>query len=248
MKRAYGYVSRLKFRDSEDEGINDKFHVRISGVGKPNTSDHPYLIANEWISACLAEFLRLPVPPFAIMEKRNARTRMFVTIRFDGTSPVAGVTPLALWQVNPRLTCGITLFDILIANVDRHTNNIKVDRRDKPARVHLFDHDRCLFYCQAGRGCNWLDTHETDPSIGPYHCLPPVITTADHFKEWANRIRDIPGWFIADVCREVRGIGIKKVEVDRVERFLVYRRDNIGNLLTAARPLFPLVTAWPLIV
>lgn len=248
MKRSYGYATRRQFSAIEEEGVNDKWHVRLNGVGKAIRNNHSYLIANEWISSSIASFLGLPAPPFAIMQKSDARTRMFVTIRFDQNSKQKNVNPEALWRANRWLTIGIITFDVLICNQDRHDSNIKVDKPEAPKQVHVFDHERAIFYCQNGRGRSWLTKNRGESSIGPFHCLPPVVTDIDLFPEWVQRVQDIPDWFFADVCKEVRGYGITNSDADAAVDFLRHRRDKISALILSSKSYFTQVpiSKWPL--
>ncbi|MBN2476463.1 MAG: hypothetical protein JXB62_17750 [Pirellulales bacterium] len=123
--------------------MNDVWAIKTKAIGKDN-SDNPYLIANEWIAGSVAQFLGLPVPPFALMRKRDRRTVMFASISFEGETTPRDVEPSVLWAKHPRLCTGILLFDILIANCDRHAGNIKVDNRIAPKKVHVFDHEHAL--------------------------------------------------------------------------------------------------------
>ncbi|MCX7425015.1 MAG: hypothetical protein NTW96_05225 [Planctomycetia bacterium] len=250
MDPTFPYVSRRKY--SETEGVNEAWTVDIKAIGKDN-SENPYLIPNEWIAASIARFLGVPVPPFAIMSKMGRRSAMFASISFEGDTTPRDVVPSILWEKHPRLCTGILVFDILIANCDRHAGNIKVDDPAAPKRVHVFDHDRALFHMFRGEGIKRLKAMEGRLGIsggsvsqGSRHCLIDEVNTADHFAYWLQRMETMPAWFIEDVCFQVRGLGAKKREAETVADFLNRRREQLGSLIQNNRAEFPSINDWQL--
>lgn len=251
MQRWFPYVSRTRY---SSEGVNEAWIVRCEAVGK-TTADHPYIIANEWISANIAQFLRLPVPPFSLMRKRDRRTAMFASYSFEGDTTPGDVRPFECFREHPHLCSGILAFDILIANCDRHRGNVKVDNPPRPRRVHIIDHDRALLYVYPGEGISRLRSLVdrlgiTGGSVSRQsrHIFLDVVDTAEHFAEWASRIRDIPKWFLRDVCSDVQGIGVRKRELAEVVAFLTERRDRLGSLILANKHEFPSISDWPLVL
>src|SRR4051812_34247422 len=109
-------------------GVNDAWILTSQSVARENSDNSPYLIPNEWISGRIAEFLCLPVPPFALMRRYPRHRGMFASLRFGiGDLPPDDFRPAVFARQHPRLTTGILLFDALIANEDRHAGNISVD-------------------------------------------------------------------------------------------------------------------------
>ena len=52
----------------------------------------------------------------------------------------------------PDVCTGIVLFDVLIANCDRHDDNLVVDNDIAPREIYVYDHDIALFGYWAGGG------------------------------------------------------------------------------------------------
>jgi hypothetical protein len=246
IRRTFGYVSRTRIPDSQDEGINPKFNVRVDAVGKPNRKDHPYLIANELICLTLAQAVRLPVPAFSVMQNKK-ESRMISLIRFDANAPALSAAPIHLWKTHPFLATGITIFDIFVGNPDRHTFNLKVDNLKAPTRVHLFDFDRALFYYLAKGGEQRLKDKKDDSCIEATHCLAKVIEDAAGFNEWISRIQDLQPWFIESICEEARQYGITQTESNAAQTFLLHRKFELGALVTKALPLFASLKDPPLL-
>src|SRR3990170_1752400 len=61
------------------------------------------------------------------------------------------VVPHRCCAALPQICSGILLFDLLVANSDRHVGNLKVDDPDNPLEIDVFDHDRALFGAVAGQ-------------------------------------------------------------------------------------------------
>lgn len=245
----FPYVSRRRFAS---EGVNDAWTVKTKAIGKDN-SNNPYLIPNEWIAATVGRFLHLPVPPCALMRKHDRRTVMFASISFEGDTAPADVDPGVLWQHEPLLCTGILVLDILVANCDRHARNIKVDNPGKPKRIHVFDHDRALFYVHPQEGAKRLA--ELNGRLGVTggsvsgdnrHCLIDHIDTVEHFPHWLERVESMPRAFIHDACQQVHGLGATKREIHKVIDFLDNRRKNIAKLILNHKNQFPAITDWQL--
>jgi hypothetical protein len=142
------------------------------------------------------------------------------------------------------------LFDVLIGNPDRHDENLRADDRQKPRRIAVYDHDVALFGALspgterlAELGSMLGIAGETAAST--VHCLLPVLTTAEHFEVWLERIADIPAWFIKDTCETVvQKLLVSREEANAAERFLVDRRKNLGAVLDRHRDKFPAITNW----
>ncbi|MCE9547879.1 MAG: hypothetical protein K8T25_20600 [Planctomycetia bacterium] len=250
MERSFPYASRRRF--DRTEGVNDAFTVKVNGIGKGNIGSH-FVIANEWISACLGTFLRLPIAPFSIMGKNDPRTKMFVSVSFEGDSTPKHAIPDRLASQHPNLATGIIVFDVLIANNDRHSRNLKVDHPQRPKRVYVFDHDRSLFFIEPQRGVERLRTLENALGIsagalsgGNRHCLIDSIKTSAHFPGWLARVQDIPDWFIESICDEAADTGLTIDETAEAKTFLKYRRDHIGELISQHKTDFTAIRTWPL--
>ena len=118
------------------------------------------------------------------------------------------ILPEPCWQHLPFECTGVLFFDILIANADRHDENLLVDNGLKPKRMIVFDHDQSLFGGGGSlRGQERLDAIMTRLGVsggpvtsGNRHCLLDGANTREYFGEWLKRIGSLPDWFIEDVC------------------------------------------------
>ena len=252
MKPWFPYRSRTRYTASS--GINESWIVRCEAIGKTN-EDHTYLMANEWIAANLAHFLRLPVPPFSLLRKRSRSTAMFASYSFEGDTTPSDVRPEECFREFPDLCTGILVFDVFIANCDRHCGNVKVDRPGHPRRIYIIDHDHALFYVLPGEGVERLRSLDgrlgiTGGSVTGQnrHIFLDVIDTTEHLGKWIDRVGDIRKWFIEDVCEAIVGIGVRRREINEVKRFLIERTQSIGSLISQHRTEFPRISDWPLIL
>jgi hypothetical protein len=114
----------------------------------------------------------------------------------------------------PELSCGLVLFDMLIANNDRHAKNFSVDFLQTPPRMSVFDHSHALFGHASGQGLARLTALRDRLAIsggpvtsGNRHCLLDKIKTDDHFDHWYARIQSIPDHLIKDALLRYRTAG-----------------------------------------
>lgn len=180
---------------------------------------------------------------------------MFASLKFTGTDTDPDDSrPEVCVKLLPRLCTGILLFDILIANSDRHEGNVAVDDPDKPTRIHVFDHDRAIFGIWDGDGRKRLrELHDRlgcsggSKTSGNTHCFLKHLDTSEHFIEWIERIERIPKWFLRDICEEVIGCGIKASEARAAFEFLNLRRRGFRDLINSHRDKFESIRTWVMI-
>lgn len=171
---------------------------------------------------------------------------MFASLEFGGQdSEPDDADPEACVRELPSLCVGILLFDALIANCDRHVGNIRVDFPAAPRHIAIIDHDRALFGIWEQEGIKRLtDLRERLGITGGAvtgqnrHCFLDVIKSLEHFDEWYGRIKDIPDWFIRDVCNEATGLPITRAETDAAIDFLTYRKANLPKIVWSHRHEF----------
>jgi len=246
----YAFTAQERFGNP---GVNDAWVLTSQSIGKENSPESPYLLANEWICGRIAQFLCLPIPPFAMMRRPGMRG-MFASLRFGkGDQPPSDCDPEILARAQPRISTGIVLFDALIANSDRHVGNLYVDRPSRPRRVIIFDHDRAMFGSFDRYGIRRL-TEMRDRlamsggsrSGGWRHCLMDYLETSEHFSEWIDRIAQVPEWFIRHTCGELNGLNIEPEELEAAIDFLIYRRDRMWLIVNENRDEFPRISSWGL--
>src|ERR1700751_3013334 len=95
----------------------------MSAVAKRATPQQPYIVGNEIACNMIAGALLLPCPPGALLDN-NGET-YFCSLDFNTAGqPLLPIAPAVVVGAFPDLSWGITLFDILVMNGDRHPNNI----------------------------------------------------------------------------------------------------------------------------
>ncbi len=228
-------------------GVNDAWWIEHSSYGKESVfseeSPSPYLAANEWICGHLADFLRLGVPPFALFREGNG-PRFFASLQFTrDKTPPPDTKPVKCWEKCAKQCTGILLFDVLIANDDRRSDQMAVDNPDDPSEITVFDHDQGLFGGMCYDAKKRVDRlRETDEIGIGRHCFADVIDSDQHFSDWYKRIASIPDWFIREICEDVRGHdGVRKTEVTAAIRFLIHRTQSLRDIVNAHRSYFPQV-------
>lgn len=257
----FNYVARTTWKY---RGVNDAWLVQTMSLGKEGSApddDHPFLVANEYIAGCFAAVLRLPFPPFALMRSANGKG-MFTTLHVNPKkdAPPRDSKPKRLLEADARLCTGIILFDVLIANIDRHAGNILVDNPDSPKETFLIDHDRAVF-AHLGDGdetkrFNFLSNRlglngrEADCGLGANpHCLVRILNTAEHFDHWFGWIQAIPDQFIKAVCDEIVGLNITAEQAALAAQFFIDRKRRIVDLVMDNKTEFPKIgkRSWALI-
>jgi hypothetical protein len=248
-KRWFAFVSR----QPRGGATNEAWDVTTISIGRENSATSPYLIPNEWICGNIANVLRLTLPPFALLRQTKYRKGMFGSLSFSGESTPSDARPEVCVRRWPDICTGILLFDILVANSDRHAGNLKVDDPYDPKEIHVFDHDRALFGIEAnhGKARLWslmkrLGVSGGSQSSGNAHCFLDLISTSAHFGPWLSRISQVPDFFVESICREVVGIGINAAAADAAIRFLNYRKRELARIILANKSEFPSINDWGL--
>jgi hypothetical protein len=246
-----GASYRLYRKGKPLKGASQGFEALLSGVIKDNHAS-PYCIANEYIAGRIGAFLGLPVPPCAVFIDGGApKQPWFGTLDFNIDSHTLPPVDTAVCVRDmPVESTGLLMFDILIANSDRHAENFEID----PPRMSVFDHSHCLFGTTAGQGEARLAAMKgrlaitgAAPTGGNRHCLLNVLDTGDHFGHWVERIKALPDFFIEDVVRDVRDKGITAAEAAAAVSFMKERREAIWDIVKANTDEFKAVMAWPLL-
>lgn len=237
-------------------GVAGTQHATLVAFAKDNSA-LPYCIPNEYICAELGRFLRLPIPPTAIVQEVG-KDPLFASLSFDFKgNTLPPVVPQRCVQEAPHLATGLLLFDIWVANCDRHVKNFEVDYSTAPVSMNIFDHGHALFGYVAGQGEARLTTlmDRLGISVNPYnpaqsgshrHCLIDVLPTQDHFAPWIERIKATPDFFIESVCQDALPYGISEQEKDIAVRFLKHRRSTLEQLIDGHRNEFKAINSWPL--
>jgi hypothetical protein len=245
---------RVVYQEEEQVvGRGDGRYGTVQTFLKACSNTSPYCVPNELICGEIGRFLRLPIPPLGIVDSTVGHPRhLFASLRFaEEVRP--GVNPERCVASLPSLCAGVLAFDILIANEDRHDENLAVDSMSKPKTLYVFDHDVALFGWDKGGGKQRLTRLFTRLGVsggtqtkGNRHCFLDLINSAEHLLHWVERIRTIPTWFIAEICREAVGLGIDTGEADAAIEFLKYRRNSMDTIIQKQRAQFKAIHDWGL--
>ncbi len=228
-------------------GVTKSFHVGVAGIAKSNLPGPPTTVANELVCNRLANVLLLPAQPGFTIE-HNGQLH-FVSLNFNLAGhglPPANCT--ALVAALPLVSAGILLFDMWVANWDRHRGNLNFDTTS--GRAQIFDHSHALL----GDGVAALPGKVNDCGIGPIgrHCVANELVSTQHLSEWAKRIESIPEYYIRTVLADVAvpEFGVTAADADACAQFLIDRRPKLIGLMLANKGHFPKVLAseWSTLV
>lgn len=242
-RKWWSYLTKSRYPRA---ATNDAWLLTHRSIAKQASDDSFYLLANEWISSQIATFLRLPVPPAALARGGVGHKGMFASLEFTGSdSEPDDVEPEACIRNHSNTCVGILLFDVVIANCDRHAGNIRVDVPSDPRQIAIIDHDRALFGTWETEGISRLTKLRDRLALSGgsvtgqnRHCFLDFFASWEHFEEWYSRIESIPDWFVQDVCNESLGLPLSRAEADAAADFLVYRKKNIRKLVWENRHEF----------
>jgi len=247
---------RLLSLAGQKGGAAQGYQAAVSGIVKKNGDGAPYCIPNEYICATIGRFIGLPIPPAGVVymrpdvagpDMKGEPPYWFASLDFniqgDTLPPVDGGKCVAEL---PYLSAGLLLFDILVANGDRHNTNLSVDFMAQPAKMSVFDHSHALLGYRRGDGKQRLVAQRDELAIDR-HCLLQHIATDVHFAEWRKRIQAIPDFFIEDAVHHVQGLGMTSDEGVAVLEFLEHRRDHIADLISAHKNAFTSLKQWSLL-
>jgi hypothetical protein len=249
--------SLLAFNKPTGEGVADSWHVTLKAVAK-NNEKCSYFISNEYICAEIGRVIGIPIPPSGLVYASAYPVKdWFACLNFnlsagDTLPPVDADTCV---DTLPELSCGLVLFDMLIANNDRHAKNFSVDFSQVPPRMSVFDHSHALLGHASGQGLARLTALRDRLAIsggpvtsGNRHCLLDKIKTDDHFDHWYARIQSIPDHLIKDACYATVPLGmITEAEAGAATDFLTHRRGTIRDLVQQNKSEFKGVQQWKLI-
>ncbi len=219
---------------------NGKGQGTVMAIHKWCHEISPYSVANEYICGCLGVAIGLPIPPFALTKFQGQKPPIaFSSLNFNpGGNRLPPVECDILCEKQYRLCVGVIVFDVWIANEDRHNANLAVDKLMDPKELHVFDHDQALF---GGCNCRGIERFDklkdrlgiTGSSItgGNEHCLLNYLIDDQFFDEWIQRVKSVGDWTITEACKRLQGRGLTKKEVFGAVEFLLHRQKNLGELI-----------------
>jgi hypothetical protein len=222
----------VAWKNPVGQGATGTYYVELAGYAKRNSPQQPYLVANEYVASRIGQLLGLPVPPGAIIEGQQAGERGWVTLAFaELKDQLPPANPSEVVKDLPQLAAGVFVFDLLIANTDRHPGNLSYLPSRK--RLDVFDHSHALFGNQLGQIPAHLRSLQDDFAVDG-HCLLGLLSQPGDIlgrvDDAERRVGDI---FLREICREVgaAGVGVTPIEATRLFNFLRHRRDNLRSLV-----------------
>ena len=250
MSRVYSLSKILK---PVGTGVSNSYFLELFAIGK-NTDTCRFTVANEFICARLGSFLGLPIPPFALLQQKGRADVWFGSIDYNLTGQsLPPIDPADCVSEFPELSTGIILFDVWIANTDRHEGNLNMDKSTgKPTRLNVFDHSHALFRFDGEIRTNNLInefaiTEKTETGANR-HCLLDVLDTPDHFEKWHKKIDQLPDFLIEETCAATVESGIlSSAESATAMKFLKHRKSKLRDLIKQNHNEFPAIQTWPLI-
>jgi hypothetical protein len=186
----------------------------------------------------------LPVPPgFIILDA--SQTAYYGSLNFNLTGvalpPIIPANFIASFQDQIG---AILVFDIFIANSDRHPGNLSADNGN-PASYNLFDHSHCLLGSGGPRtGLACLAAATNSIVIAPNHALIGGIQSEVLLVQAIQKVESIPDYFIPSVVKEAAQYGLTADEENALTDFLQQRRHRLRHLIGNSKASFPGVANW----
>lgn len=241
--------STLKIGAAVGKGALQSRHGELHAIMK-NSEVLKYCVPNEFICAEIGRFLGLPVPPCGLMYiQGHVPEHWFASLNFNLTATnLPPVDPgMCVKEVEDEVT-GLVLFDVLIANDDRHRDNLYLDTSQKPPRLSIFDHSHALFGAKNGEGQKRLNDQKDKLAVGT-HCLLEHLSSNKFFRKWYDRINGLPKYLIDDACDSTVPLGmISAAEAEAAKVFLTHRKASIEELVKANKPEFKGIQQWDLMI
>src|SRR5579863_7688920 len=230
----------ISFDKQLHTGATDTWQVTVSAVAKCNSPAVPYYLPNEHLCGELGRFLRLPIPPCALLLAPDRDvTQWFASLDFNyAGNALPPVVPERVVQHLPDLSTGLVLFDALIGNCDRHPGNLAVDVLTRPTRLFIFDHSHALFGYMPSGAEQRLEGLRDRLAIsagsrtgGNPHCLLRVLSEDTYFDKWMVRIQQLPDYLIDELCEDAVSLGASTAEANSASNFLKHRRDAMRDII-----------------
>jgi hypothetical protein len=212
-------------------GATGAMHVGIAGIAKPNSAGLPFVVANEYICESLGRAILLPIPPGFVIDVNSEPHYVSLNFNLAGMA-LPPADPTEIVANHPQLAAGIVLFDIWIGNDDRHAANIHYDQASN--RIEVFDHSHAKLSNDAAD----LVVRLGQLAIGG-HCLAPALRSTDGLADWANRINQVPEFYIRSNIGAAVDLGLPADRVASTSDYLLQRRPRLLDLLRNNRAAFP---------
>ncbi|MEX2237920.1 MAG: HipA family kinase [Dehalococcoidia bacterium] len=210
----------------------------------------PYVPANEMIAAQLAGQLEIPVLPWEFLELPGGELA-FGSLKLSNAEFGPLTSASASQLVAPTLLEALAVFDLFIANTDRHCKNI-VARKAGAGRYQVIanDHSHCLV-----RGTwdpsNLANVYETILQQQPsafFSCQELVsrVRNVAKLRETTSKVESIGRGTLQDIVDGVPDAWMDHQVKATMVGFLEDRATNIRTLLNRVRGVFPNLGGAPI--
>lgn len=239
------------------DGITNARYATVEGVAKVNNPGHPYVVANEYVAGEIGHFLGLPLPP-SFVTRAADNTPLFLSVNFNPRGDdLPPVIPAMVARSHPDIAVGTLVYDMLIANSDRHNRNLVFDMTS--AQIAIFDHSHALFGYLPAQGEQRLDnllTHshmgicafpEPGGHDGNRHCLLDQVSDTRALMTWIDKVEQIPDYFLNRISADTVKLGVTQAEADTLRRYLNQRKASLRGIIAAQQSEFRKVTQWGII-
>lgn len=194
---------------------------------KPVTFEHPWLVANEFVTARLFTAIGIPIPAGEVGLDPQGRTAWVTTLVGIDGEPPGPEDPRAVLSREPDVITGMFVADVWVLNEDRHEHNVL---SHSTIGAYAIDHDMAL----GGRvtGVPGALANMKDRSLG-YHMLADAGLRADRLHNWGKRVQAVPRTAIERITAEGRRRGLYNQDVsDAIAEFVLHRQADIHRLVT----------------
>ena len=216
-------------------GASDTRKVELHGYAKLNSVGGPLCVANEYICSRIGDRLSIPVPPGAVIAA-DAGKKAWLTLSFTPTTlPPIDAADVATRV--PRLAAEVVVFDILIANTDRHAGNLAFRSADR--RLEVFDHGHALMGAGPAAGVSkfqgFANALAIDGAAGNRHCLLDLLTSVPHVMAAVELVEaNLTDAMIRRITEEAKLLRVGFSEAGPLADALILRRSRIRDLIRKA--------------
>jgi hypothetical protein len=252
------YIRQIKEqpRDPIGGASGEKTHYDVQFLGKQNTPEFPYTVANEFVAMQIGLALGLNLPT-VIAHTIGGRSVALVQL-FD-RDPAMHAPPPATAQAlqqyvaeHPDEVHGAIVFDLFVANNDRAFGPLRRNLLlDESGRLVLYDHGNACFYrprpaVGIRAGVPRLDSVEDDLAA-----LFDMDHKGDHYREflvdwslveeWCGRIQALPEFLIRAAVNRIPSqlTPPDAAERERLIQFLLARRHYLFDHIIKRQEYFP---------
>jgi hypothetical protein len=217
----------------------------VLAVGKHDSHEYPYTVANEKIASELGRALGLRIPEVVLHRLRDeyhAFAYYVIETESGETVPEGSAAEIAnFYAENPAELHGMVCFDLFVCNNDRKPDNLVIG---EDGRVWLIDHANALFYRPSAKiepGIPRLTAVETDlkAMFDKPHGFIKALQSWEHVEMWCERISQIPTHFIDSVIQNLPKSVLNDEERHYLFEFLERRKHLMREIIQTHQSLFP---------